>query len=111
VGVVPVLRKLPFLFSDRTAPAAPSTPAAVPAGGGIVSLSWSYGAEPDLAGYRVYRSSTSGGGYQPVGPFLDRPVFVDTPVPRGPTVYYVVRAFDTSGNTSAPSAEAAAANP
>jgi hypothetical protein len=105
VGVVPVLARLRFLFADRTAPAAPSTPTAASGGPGIVALTWSYGAEPDLAGYRVYRSTTSGGPYQPVGPFLDRPAFVDATVPRGAAVYYVVRAFDTSGNASAPSVE------
>jgi bacillopeptidase F len=74
----------------------------------MVALTWPYGAEPDLAGYRVYRSTTSGSGYQPVGPFLDRPIFVDTAAPRGTAVYYVIRAFDTSVNTSAQSAEVAA---
>jgi fibronectin type 3 domain-containing protein len=74
-----------------------------------VALSWSYGTEPDLAGYRVYRSSTSGGPYQPVGPFLDRPAFVDATVPHGATMYYVVRAVDTSGNISASSAEVGSA--
>jgi hypothetical protein len=108
VGVVPVLARLRFLFGDRTAPAQPSTPGAVSGGAGIVALSWSYGAEPDLAGYRVYRSTTSGGPYQPVGPFLDRPSFVDPTVPRGTRAYYVVRAFDTSGNAGAPSAEVSA---
>jgi hypothetical protein len=108
VGVVPVLQRLRFLFGDRTAPAAPSTPTALPGGLGIITLTWSYGAEPDLAGYRVYRSTTSGSGYQPVGPFLDRPIFVDTTAPRGTAVYYVIRAFDTSVNTSAQSAEVAA---
>jgi hypothetical protein len=68
VDVVPVVQKLPFLFSDRTAPAAPSTPMVTDAGS--VTLNWSYDSEPDLAGYRVYRSSSSGGGYQPIGPFL-----------------------------------------
>ena len=108
VGVVPVLQKLPFLFSDRTAPAAPSAPVATSGGAGIVALSWSYGTEPDLAGYRVYRSSTSGGPYQAIGPFLDRPAFVDATVPRGAAVYYVVRAYDTSGNASSPAAQVAA---
>jgi hypothetical protein len=106
VGVVPVLERLRFLFVDRTAPAASSSPTVEPGGFGIFALSWTYGAEPDLAGYRVYRSSTSGGPYQPVGPFLDRPAFVDTTAPPGTAVYYVVRAVDTSGNVSAPSAEA-----
>jgi hypothetical protein len=59
----------------------------------------------------VYRSSTSGIGYQPVGPFLDRPAFVDPTAPRGTTAYYVVRAFDTSGNAGAASAEVAATSP
>ncbi len=111
VGVVPVLAKLPFLFSDRTAPAAPSTPAITAGGAGILALGWTYGAEPDLAGYRVYRSSSSGGPYQPIGPFLDRPAFIDTTSPRGAAAYYVVRSFDTSGNVSAPSAEVAATSP
>jgi hypothetical protein len=108
VGVVPVLEKLRFLFSDRAAPTAPSTPAVTHGGPGILAINWSYGTEPDLAGYRVFRSTTSGGGYQPVGPFLDRPKFIDTAVPRGTRVYYVVRALDTSGNASAQSAEVAA---
>ena len=111
VGVVPVLARLRFLFSDRAAPAAPSTPTVTSGGAGIIALVWSYAAEPDLAGYRVYRSTTSGGPYQPVGPFLDRPAFIDATVPRGTTVYYVIRAVDTSGNVSAPSAEVARTTP
>jgi hypothetical protein len=103
VGVVPVLARLSFLFGDRAAPAAPSTPTVT-----ANTLAWSYGAEPDLAGYRVYRSTTSGGPYQPVGPFLDRPAFVDSTAPHGTKAYYVVRAFDTSGNAGAPSAEVSA---
>ena len=108
VGVVPLLQRLPFLFADRTAPAAPSAPTAASGGAGVVVLTWTSGSEPDLAGYRVYRSTTSGGPYQPVGPFLDRPAFVDTTASLGAPSYYVVRAFDTSGNASAPSAEVAA---
>jgi len=111
VGVVPLLEKLPFLFSDRVAPGAPSTPAVAPGGAGILALTWSYGTEPDLAGYRVYRSSTSGGPYQAVGPFLDGPIFIDASAPRGAASYYVVRAYDTSGNASAPSAEVASTSP
>jgi hypothetical protein len=103
VGVVPVLERLPYLFGDRQAPTAPAV--AVIPGPGNVRLAWAYGAEPDLAGYRVYRSSTSGGPYQPIGPFVDRPAFLDASVPSGTIAYYVVRAFDTSGNMSEPSTE------
>ena len=106
VGVVPVLQKLPYLFGDRQAPATPAL--TVTPGAANVTLAWAFGAEPDLAGYRVYRSSTSGGPYQPVGPFLDRPAFIDTTAPRGAIAYYVVRAVDTSGNVSEPSAEVSA---
>ena len=110
VGVVPVLARLRFLLADRHLFAAPPAPVATSGGAGIVALTWPYGAEPDLAGYRVYRSPTSGGPYQPVGPFLDRAAFVDATVPRGTAVYYVIRAADTSGNMSGPSSEVAAAS-
>jgi hypothetical protein len=109
VGVVPVLERLPFLFGDDDPPSAPAA-AAAPAGAGLVRLTWEYGSEPDLAGYRVFRSDTSGGPSAPVGPFLDRPTLVDTE-PRGTTSYYTVRAIDTSGNQSEPSREVAATSP
>jgi hypothetical protein len=108
VGVVAVMRRLPFLFSDKTAPVASTTPVVGRSDAGLVSLSWSYGSEPDLAGYRVFRSTTSGGPYEPVGPFLDRPAFVDATASPGTPAYYIVQAFDTSGNASARSAEVAA---
>src|SRR5439155_5532518 len=60
VGVVPLLAKLPFLFADRMPPAAPVGLAPVPAQG-PVTLAWTNGKEPDLAGYAVYRSATPGG--------------------------------------------------
>lgn len=111
VGVVPVLARLPYLFADRTAPAVPPAPTVAPGGVGILVLKWSYGSEADLAGYRVYRSATSGGPYEAVGPFLDRPILVDTSAPRGAKSLYVVRAFDTSGNQSEPTPELAAIAP
>ena len=111
IGVVPLLAKLPYLFSDRAAPMAPPAPTITPGGVGILVLRWSYGGEGDLAGYRVYRSAISGGPYEPVGPFLDRSILVDTTAPRDATSYYVVRAVDTSGNVSTPSPELAATPP
>jgi hypothetical protein len=110
VGVVPVLARLPFLFADHDPPAPPAAVAAAPAGAGLLRLTWSSGAEPDLAGYRVYRADTAGGPYVATGPFLDRPTLVDKRA-RGTTSYYVVRAVDTSGNVSEPSAEIAATAP
>jgi hypothetical protein len=110
VGVVPLLARLPYLFADHEAPPAPATPVAAPAGAGLARLTWSYGADPDLAGYRVYRSAVSGGPYTTVGPFLDRATLVDRQ-PRGTISYYVVGAVDTSGNTNDPSQEIAVASP
>jgi hypothetical protein len=110
VGVVPVLARLPYLFADREAPESPIALVAAPGGVGLVRLTWAYGTEADLAGYRVYRADTSGGPYTAVGPFLDRATLVDKQA-RGTTSYYVVRAVDTSGNLSEPTAEISATTP
>ena len=111
VGVVPAPARIPYLFGDRTAPGALPLPAVAPGGVGILVLTWPSARETDLAGYWIYRSATSGGPYEPVGPFLDRPILVDTTAPRAATAYYVIRAVDTSGNVSAPSPELAATPP
>jgi hypothetical protein len=109
VGVVPLLTPLRFLLADRTPPAAPAAPIAT-AAPGAVSLGWSYGAEPDLAGYEVLRGAASGGPYTKLTKVLhSRPAFVDMHAPAGTPSFYVVRAVDTSGNESPPSAEVSAA--
>jgi hypothetical protein len=105
VGLVPLLARLPFLFADKTPPAAPGAPTAARSGAAVV-LTWTPDPEADLSGYEVFRASSSGGPYQQVGPFLDRPSFVDTTAPPGVPSFYVVRAVDTSRNTSDQSAEA-----
>ncbi len=114
VGVVPLPALLRFLFADVTPPAPPATPA-VATGPGAISLSWAYGSEPDLAGYRVFRAAASGGPYARVSEtptytslgksLVSRPAFVDSTAPPGQTSYYIVRAVDTSGNVSPPSVE------
>jgi hypothetical protein len=109
VGVVPLLSRLRFLFADRTAPAAPASPAAA-AAPGAVTLTWADGREPDLAGYAVFRSTASGGPYKRLNTMLllARPAVTDRSAPAGAPSYYVVRAVDSSGNLSAPSAEVSA---
>jgi hypothetical protein len=104
IGVVPLPARLPFLFSDRRPPALPSQPTAT-ASTGPVSLAWPYGREADLAGYEVFRAAAASGQYQEIsGPtLLARPAFVDTGLVAGAAAYYVIRAFDTSGNESPPS--------
>ena len=87
---------------DLEAPGAPGglSAAATP---GRVALTW----EPavDAAGYRVWRSLLSGGGYAPVADVTDA-AFVDRAVRDGAAVHYVVTALDAAGNVSARSEEA-----
>jgi fibronectin type 3 domain-containing protein len=90
-------------------PAAPQGLTAV-AGDGSVSLNWTANSEPDLAGYNVYRSTSS-----PVqtttplnGTLLTSPNYADNNVVNYTTYYYVVKAVDTSGAASPPSNEASA---
>jgi hypothetical protein len=108
IGVVPLPAYLPFLFADRTPPAAPAAPVTTAAEGRVV-LDWADGAEPDLAGYEVARSATPGGPYEAITRTpLTRSVFEESAPPAGTAAVYVVRAVDSSGNLSAPSAEVAA---
>jgi hypothetical protein len=108
LGVVPLPEVLPFLFRDRVPPAAPSGLTAAAATGSI-SLAWAYGAEADLAGYRVYRAATAAGPYVRIGGrLLPRPALVDTTAPAGVQSFYLVRAVDSSGNVGAASPPLAA---
>jgi len=90
---------------DTTPPANPTGLVAT-AGDGTVGLDWNDNGEPDLAGYRVYRSTTSGGGYAAVSGLVGASAFTDNSVVNGVTYYYVVTAEDTSGNESGNSNQA-----
>jgi len=90
-------------------------PPAVPAGlnaataPNSVELSWESNTEPDLASYRLYRSTG-------VGPFekvvdLSIPSYSDRSVEHGKTYRYAVSAIDKSGNESARSAPVEATLP
>jgi VCBS repeat-containing protein len=99
---------------DTTPPAAPAGLTATPAAQQLqVTLGWTANSEPDLAGYNVYRSTTS-----PVtigtplnGALLTSPAYVDTSVSSGMGYYYAVSAVDLTGNQSALSTEASAITP
>jgi hypothetical protein len=70
----------------------------------LVELSWSINVEPDLAGYRVYRSGTeSAKGALLTPSLLPSPVYRDNSVESGQQYWYTVTAVDQSGNESAPS--------
>lgn len=68
-----------------------------------VDLSWSINAEPDLAGYRVYRSEQQDTRGDSVTPdLLLSPAYRDTSVQPGHRYWYRVTSVDRSGNESAP---------
>lgn len=92
---------------DATPPANPTGLVAV---GGInkIDLSWNANSDPDLQGYNVYRSATSGGPYTKInGAVITSTTYSDS-VGGGSTFYYVVRAVDLSNNESGNSNEASA---
>jgi hypothetical protein len=69
-----------------------------------VELSWSINVEPDLAGYRVYRSEQEGARGALLTPeLLPSPAYRDNSVQSGQRYWYTVTAVDRSGNESAPS--------
>jgi hypothetical protein len=94
---------------DAIPPAAPGSLSATdPGTGGTVTLDWADNTESDLAGYLVFRREAS----TPFAKLTQTPVMTsaynDAAAVNGRTYTYVVRAVDTSGNVSDPSAEASA---
>jgi hypothetical protein len=86
-----------------------TTPPAVPRGmltigrDKTVSLQWASNSEPDLAGYKLYRSATALTGYQPLAT-SETSSYVDSQeLTNLQHYYYRVSAFDKVGNESAQS--------
>ena len=107
IVALPLLARLPFLFDDTTAPAAPEATAT--ALGKTVQLTWRAPIDPDVAGFEVFRSPTPGGPYTKLNTRLViLEGLTDTTAPSGAPSYYVVKSVDTSGNESGPSVELSA---
>lgn len=68
-------------------------------GNGWIYLTWEPNTEPDLAGYRVYRSRQPYGAYTEIGKTADTE-FWDEDVENGVTYYYALTAYDFAGNES-----------
>jgi hypothetical protein len=81
--------------------------------GHAVTLTWVASTSPNVAGYNVYRVTTSGGPYttRVNSTLVPRTTYADTLVQAGQTYYYVVTAVDTSGNESGYSNQTTAAIP
>jgi len=87
---------------DKFPPAAPAG-LRVTAAPNTIELSWDANAEPDLSGYRIYRS-TDGGPFERIAEISTLPTYSDKAVERGKTYRYAITAFDQAGNESERSA-------
>jgi pectate lyase len=97
-----------YIAPDVTAPAIP-TGLGASAGNATVSLNWNDNTEVDLAGYNIYRSTTSGSGYTKLNStLLASSDYIDSSVTNNTTYFYVVTAVDTNSNESEYSSAASA---
>jgi hypothetical protein len=86
---------------DTVPPNPPVGISADPEGGDLVLISWDQNAEPDLAGYKLYRSYNQNGPFGPVtSRTLQCPWYSAHVTPMDLT-YFKVTAVDRSGNESA----------
>jgi fibronectin type 3 domain-containing protein len=88
---------------DKYPPAQPDLLQPNP-GPGRIGLFWTPNSEPDLAEYRLYRSTDPNlpkDKWTPITPAgFTKTTFTDTNVETGKTYYYFLRAFDNAGNQS-----------
>lgn len=77
-----------------------------PSSSSSVTLTWKANTESDLAGYRVYRATSSGAYGAPIATIQgNRPNYIATGLQFGTTYFFAVTAFDIAGNESAYSNE------
>jgi hypothetical protein len=88
----------------RVVPLSPSGLTAQP-GYFKITLSWQANKEADLSHYNIYRSTTSGTGYDSIAAGITGLTYQDTTVEGGIWYYYLLTAVDTSGNQSSYSNE------
>jgi hypothetical protein len=90
-----------YLNGIMNSPSAPTGLTAT-AGYATVVLDWNDSNEIDLAGYNVYRSTTSGSGYAKLNDsnLVSDSNYIDDIATHDTTYYYVVTAVDTSSNES-----------
>src|SRR5262249_24905965 len=86
------------LYKDTFAPATPANVRATTSAASV-ELSWDADDEPDLAGYRVYRS-VDGGAFVKIADVNEIPAYSDRAVELGKTYRYALTAIDKDGNES-----------
>jgi fibronectin type 3 domain-containing protein len=90
---------------DTTAPVAPTGLTAVAIEGGAIRLDWGDNSEADLAGYSVYRSSTTGVYGSPLLTGITSSDYTDSTIIVGEKYFYVVTATDANSQESGQSSE------
>lgn len=106
-SAMPATATSPAPQSTPTSPAPPSTPtSSTPQSSASVTLAWNPNTEPDLAGYKVYKATSSGSYGAAIANLpANTTSFVATGLQPGVTYFFVITAYDTSGNESARSPE------
>ncbi len=99
-GNGPILR-----ITTATPPAAPDGLTATSDPDGSITLDWWQNSEADLASYKVYRSTVSGGPYTLLANNVTTNSFNDNAATLGTTYYYVVTAVDIDDEESTQSFE------
>ncbi|MEX0986093.1 MAG: T9SS type A sorting domain-containing protein [Bacteroidales bacterium] len=105
-----IVTKIDYLYFSELAYARIEAPANLTAtpGGQTVTLDWDDNTESDLQGYNVYRSLTSGTGYEkPHTEIISESTYQDGSLINGTTYYYMVRAVNSAGEESQNSDEVA----
>ena len=77
----------------------------------VVDLTWTASTSSGVAGYKVYRGTTSGGPYTLLAAVGNVASYRDTTVLSGQSYFYVVTALDGSGNESVSSTQSSASIP
>ncbi|MDT8317287.1 MAG: invasin domain 3-containing protein [bacterium] len=93
-----------FRTIDNVPPAAPTGFVGQP-GNTEALFAWNANAEPDVAGYNLKMSLSSGGPYTQVIGSIATTSITHTGLTNGSTYYYVLEAVDTTGNKSPYSSE------
>ncbi len=95
----------------KTLSLAPTGLTATAAGSGLINLTWTAVNDPRIAGYNVYRGTSSGFTLSPatlISAQVPGTTYLDVALADGRTYYYVVTSVLSGGGESSPSAEASA---